>query len=81
MATATEVTAHMVAQRAVKDRLVSGQVHETIKNRYWTAARYTTEGSQHPGDLLEQRLFRLENPSGQQVRMFDLGPGQCPPHQ
>jgi hypothetical protein len=57
-------TVHAAAQKAAEDRIMTGLVHETIKSSYRITARFTTEGSQHPGDLLEPRLLLLDNPTG-----------------
>jgi hypothetical protein len=64
------------AQKVTQDRLMSGYVQDAIKSTYQMAAPFTIEGSPYPGDLLEPRLLRLENPTGQQGGMFDLGPAR-----
>jgi hypothetical protein len=69
-------TAHTAAQKVAQDRLMSGYVQDAIKSTYQMAAPFTIEGSPYPGDLLEPRLLRLENPTGQQGGMFDLGPAR-----
>jgi hypothetical protein len=38
-------TANSAAQQVVKDRLMSGEVHASIRSSYQMAARFTTSGS------------------------------------
>jgi hypothetical protein len=58
-------TANSAAQQAMKDRLMSGDVHTAIKSSYQMSARFTSTDSLQPGDLLGARLQRLENPTVQ----------------
>jgi hypothetical protein len=58
--------ADSAAQKAVKDRVMSGEVQAAvIISSYHMAAWFTIGGSLHPGDKLETRLERLENPTVQ----------------
>jgi hypothetical protein len=70
MAAAIMEMAHTAAQKAVQDRLMSGNVHDAIKIScgYFLHDRR----SPYPGDLLEQRLLRLENPSGHKRKCLVL---------